>query len=84
MFSLRSLDKGFVLSLLSFKIMELFADATAALTCLQLIALIMVMHCLSFPAFPAVAAEWLLTSQGNKICLFRHSCIVAAVLDVGI
>lgn len=82
MFSLRSLDEGFILSLLSFKIMKLFADATAPLTCLQLIALIMVMHCLSFPAFPAVAAEWLLTSQDNRICSFHH--IVAAVLDVGI
>lgn len=60
------------------------ADATSLLTCIQLVDLIMVMHCLSFPAFPAVAVEYLSTSQDNKICSFCHLYIVATVSDVSV
>lgn len=47
-------------------------DATSPLTCIQLVDLIMVMHWLSFPAFPAMDVKYLLTSQDNKMCSFCH------------
>lgn len=60
------------------------ADATPLLMCIELVDLIIVMHCLSFPAFPPVAVEYLFTSQNNKICSFCHLYIVATVSDVSI